>query len=76
MYPDIDYINKIYFYVRELSYHIRKRKTLNEDLVNEMISLTIDLLNILHQFLDDKYYYKSTKKQKIFLLLLRWQISQ
>ena len=57
MYPDIDYINKIYFYVRELSYHIRKRKTLNEDLVNEMISLTIDLLNILHQFLDDKYYY-------------------
>ena len=57
MYPDIDYINEIYFYVHELSYRIRKTKTLNEDSVNEMISLSIDLLNILQQYLDDKHYY-------------------
>lgn len=55
MYPDIDYINDMYFYIIELSYHIRKTKKLNEESVNEMISLTIDLLNILQQYLDDKY---------------------
>lgn len=55
MYPDIDYINDMYFYIIELSYHIRKAKKLNETSVNEMISLTIDLLNILQQYLDDIY---------------------
>lgn len=57
MYPDIDYINEIYYYVHELSYHIRKTKTLNDDLVNKMINLSIDLLYILEQYLDDKYSY-------------------
>ena len=28
MYPDIDYINDMYFYIIELSYHIRKSKKL------------------------------------------------
>ena len=54
-YPDIDYINDMYHYIMELSYRIRKTSKLNEDLVTEMISYTIDLLYILQQYLDDKY---------------------
>lgn len=54
-YPDIDYINDMYYYIMELSHRIRKTQKLNEDLANEMISYTIDLLNILQQYLDDKY---------------------
>ena len=54
-YPDIDYINDMYYCIMELSYRIRKTQTLNEDLVNEMISYTINLLNILQQYSDDKY---------------------
>lgn len=50
---DIDYINDMYYLIIELSYTIRHTKTLNEDLVNEMISLTIDLLNLMQQYLDD-----------------------
>ena len=57
MYPDIDYINDIYFYVSELLSHIKKRKYLNESSVNEMINLTIQLLDILELYLNDKYDY-------------------
>lgn len=57
MYPDIDYINDIYFYVSELLLHIKKRKHLNESSVNEMINLTIQLLDILELYLNDKYDY-------------------
>ncbi len=57
VYPDIDYINDILFYISELSYHIRKRKYLNEEIVQEMITLTIDLLNILQLYIDDKCFY-------------------
>lgn len=56
-YPDIDYINDILFYVSELSYRIRKRKKLNEAIALEMISLTIQLMDILELYLDDKCYY-------------------
>ncbi len=56
-YPDIDYINEISFYIIELSYHIRKRKKLNEEAVSDMINLTIQLLDILNLYLNDKYDY-------------------
>lgn len=57
MYPDIDYINEIKWLIRELSYAIRKAKTLDEDSIIEMQSFTIDLLEILEQYKNDKYYY-------------------
>lgn len=57
MYPDIDYINDIYFYVSELLFRIRSRKLLSEESVNEMINLTIQLLDILELYLNDKYNY-------------------
>lgn len=56
-YPDIDYINEIQFYIMELSYRIRKRKNLNEEIVSDMINLTIQLLDILNLYLNDKYDY-------------------
>ena len=57
MYPDLDYINEILFYSFEIFKKVKKRKTLNEDVVNEMISLSISLLDILELFLSDKYDY-------------------
>lgn len=57
MFPDIDYINDIYFYVSELLFRIRSRKHLSEESVNEMINLTIQLLDILELYLNDKYDY-------------------
>lgn len=57
MYPDIDYINDMLYYINELSYHLRKRKSLNYDIAQQMISLTIDLLNILEIYIEDKYDY-------------------
>lgn len=57
MYPDLDYINEILFYSFEIFKKVKKRKTLNEDVVNEMISLAISLLDILELFLSDKYDY-------------------
>ena len=57
MYPDLDYINEISFYSFEIFKKVKKRKTLNEDVVNEMISLSISLLDILELFLSDKYDY-------------------
>lgn len=56
-YPDIDYINEMLFYVSELSYHIRKRKTLNESVVQELLLLTIQLMDILELYLNDKCDY-------------------
>ncbi len=56
-YPDIDYINDMIFYITELSYRIRKRKKLNESVVQEMITLTIQLMEILDLYLDDKCDY-------------------
>lgn len=57
MYPDIDYINEIYFYSLEILKRVRKRKYLNEEVVNEMISFTLHLIDILEQYLNDKYNY-------------------
>lgn len=54
-YSDIDYINEILFYISEMSYHMRKRKILNEHVIEEMLSLAIDLLNILELYKNDKY---------------------
>lgn len=54
-YSDIDYINEILFYITEMSYRMRKRKTLNEQDIAKMISLTIDLLDILELYQNDKY---------------------
>ncbi len=56
-YPDVDYINDMYYLIMELSYHIRKTKTMSEDELQFMMSLTIDLLTILELYLNDKYNY-------------------
>ncbi len=56
-YPDIDYINDMYYLIMELSYHIRKTKKMNESELQFMMSLTIDLLTILELYLNDKYNY-------------------
>lgn len=55
-YTDIDYMNELYWIIMNLSYHIRKAKKLNENKINELESLTIDLLNLLEQYKQDKYY--------------------
>lgn len=57
MYPDIDYINEIVFYSFEIFKKVKKRKELNDEVVNEMISLTISLLDILELYLSDEYDY-------------------
>ena len=57
MYPDIDYINEIVFYSFEIFKKVRKRKELNDEVVNEMISLAISLLNILELYLSDESDY-------------------
>ena len=56
-YPDIDYINELKFYILELSYYVRKRKKLDKRTIEKMMSLTIDLLQMLELYLDDKYDY-------------------
>lgn len=56
IYPDIDYINELYWIIMKLSYYIRKSKTLSEDRINEMETLTIDLLDMLELYKQDKYY--------------------
>lgn len=56
-YSDIDYINEIWFYIMELSHRIRKRKRLNDAVIQEMINITIQLLDILELYLNDKYEY-------------------
>ena len=56
-YEDIDYIKEIYFYSFEIIKKTRSRKNLNEDVVNEMISLALSLLDILELYLNDKYDY-------------------
>ena len=57
MYPDIDYINEIYFYSFEILKKVKCRKHLNEDIVNEMLCFTFHLLNLLELYLDDKCDY-------------------
>ena len=57
MYPDIDYINEIAFYSFEIFKKVRKRKQLNDEVVNEMISLAISLLDILELYLSDESDY-------------------
>ena len=52
-YEDIDYIKEIYFYSFEIIKKTRSRKNLNEDVVNEMISLALSLLDILELYLND-----------------------
>lgn len=56
-YSDIDYINDMLFYISELSYHVRKRKTLNEDIVQDLFTLTIQLMEIFELYLNDKCTY-------------------
>lgn len=53
---DIDYINDIKWLIIRLSYYIRKAKQLDESSIDEMLSLTIDLLEILELYKNDKYY--------------------
>ena len=55
LFPDTDYTNDMYYLIMELSYNIKHIKKLNESKANELISYTIDLLNILQQYLDDLY---------------------
>ena len=56
-FPDIDYRNDIYYIVMRLSLYIRLNKyKLSEDSINDMISLTIDLLDMLELYKNDKYY--------------------
>lgn len=40
-----------------LSHHIKKAKKLNEESIDEMLSLTIDLLQLLELYKNDKYDY-------------------
>ncbi len=57
IYPDIDYLNDMYYLIMELSYHIRKSKSMGEDEIQFMISLAIDLLTTLELYLDEKCNY-------------------
>lgn len=57
LYQDIDYINELYYFIFELLQKARARKHLDEQSINEMISLTIQLLELLELYLDDKYEY-------------------
>lgn len=54
-YSDIDYINELNWLIYRLSYHTRKRKKLNEQIIEEMLSLTLNLLDILELYKNDKY---------------------
>lgn len=54
-YPDIDYINEILWIIQKISYHTRKRKRLDEQTIEELLSLTIDLLEIIELYKNDKY---------------------
>ena len=55
---DIDYINDIYWIIIKLSHYIRhNNKKLNEPIIEEMLSLTIDLLQLLELYKNDKYDY-------------------
>lgn len=54
-YPDIDYINEILWIIQEISYHTRKRKKLDEHTIEELLTLAIDLLEILELYRNDKY---------------------
>lgn len=56
-YPDINYINDMYYLIMELSHRIRNTKTMSEDDLHFMMSLAIDLLTILELYLNDKYNY-------------------
>lgn len=53
---DIDYINDIKCLVLRLSYIIRHARHLDESSIDEMLTLTIDLLQILELYKNDKYY--------------------
>lgn len=53
---DIDYINDMYWIIMRLSHYIRHNNNkINYSTVEEMISLTIDLLNILEQYINDYF---------------------
>ena len=56
LYPDIDYINDMYNLIIRLSHYIRHSyNKIDEDSLEEMISLTIDLLKTLELYKNDKY---------------------
>lgn len=57
IYPDVDYINDMYYLIMDLSHRIRKTKSFSESELQNMISLTIDLLTMLELYLNDKYDY-------------------
>lgn len=51
-----DYFNDTYWIIMNLSYNIRHNKAnMSGDTLDEMISLTIDLLGLLEQYKDDQY---------------------
>lgn len=57
MYPDIDYINEILWIIQNISYHVRNRKHLDEQIVEELLSYAINLIEILELYKNDKYDY-------------------
>lgn len=57
VYQDVDYINDMYYLIMDLSHRIRKAKSFSESELQNMISLTIDLLTMLELYLNDKYDY-------------------
>ncbi|MEG2464385.1 MAG: hypothetical protein RSA87_04315 [Malacoplasma sp.] len=54
---DIEYINDMYWLIMKLSHKIRNRKKLNESEIDELLTLSIDLLNLLEMYKSDKYDY-------------------
>lgn len=56
-YPDIDYINEMKYYVSEISYHLKNRKYLNEDIAQDLLTLAIDLMEMIELYINDKCDY-------------------
>lgn len=55
---NIDYINDMYWLIMSLSHYSRhNNKTISESTIDEMLSLTIDLLELLEQYKNDQYDY-------------------
>ena len=52
----IDYINDMYYLIIQLSHYIRKSKNITENRAQEMLTLTIDLMNLIELYLNDFFY--------------------
>ncbi len=57
MYPDEDYLREIRRLLTIFSYHIRKRKNLNPQFVQELTYLVIELYNVLISYMDDHNHF-------------------